>query len=283
MDLHAGTNGAVLATAVPFSIPAVSSQMLTDLFGGASPMYVPANSWAKIVCNQTFWAFGVRLDAVAGKAKALLPVDALDQSALVKGGTPPIPPGATLLLERTGTFLEYPDTTNPPFHNVRYPFNGGGVVFKRVTVEFDVYVHRWDPSPKKAHCLMWLNSGTGWGGMMGYMNAIEGNGVMRFSVNYNISKAQDKSPITQLGRWYRVSYWLDTHVGTRTVGYQLFNSTATGQVGSVFNSGVSFTHNRTSIPLAYSFIELGYQKSDGPEAKTPGWKWANMRILGYVN
>jgi hypothetical protein len=285
-------DGQVLAAGVSFQVPALSSLFYVDLFGatpGTPEITVPFNSWLRVSCDQPYWAYGVRLDTTTGDARSLDVLTTPAQSTLVQPvNTPPPPPpppppsGGTVLLSRPGTFLIFSNNPGSNQHNVRYNFTGGGLNYDRLTLEFDVYVNRWDPSPQKAHCLFWLSKSGGWSQTLGYLNAIEGQGKMRFLVNYAVGRSQDKSPITGAGNWYRVVYEFDTRSGSRRAFYKIWRSTENGNVGALHNSGVSFGHSRNSINVGSSFVELGTQKSEeGPEAKTLGWKFANMRIVGY--
>ncbi len=100
--------------------------------------------------------------------------------------------------------------------------------------------------------------------MMGYLNSKGTQGKMTFQVNYGVGRETNQTPGMQTGTTYHVHYEYDMVGGE--VWYQVKNGSSVRVSGS---------HNTSANDVTSSkmFIQFGTQIAEGPESRTPGWKW----------
>ena len=272
VDLVAGGTGITLITDAPFTVPPVSSVMVSDAFGATGlNLEVPAGSWARINCNQPFWAFGVRHNTTFGGVKLLLPFESLNQSSLTQPGVvPPLPPAGEYNFRLPGTFLTC-TASNRFWRASLHDGRVAGRSFRRIVVDFDVYHHNWDPR-KKTHIYMWLQNGSSWtSGLFGYLIAAKTAGVMRFQIKYGANTQQDSGGSGQPGNTYHVRY--EWNGVTRRASFVMTTQSGTVRASRTINL------NRTSFNANGMFFATGsWPTGEGPEALQYGWRYSNLNV-----
>ncbi|KAB2967589.1 MAG: hypothetical protein F9K18_04070 [Thermoanaerobaculia bacterium] len=270
MDVHSA-GGTVIASGVAFSIPAYSSLVYADFFGPTPTtggIEVPANSWAKITCNSTFYALGVRHNSTNGDTRDILPTDSLAASSLAQPGGAP-PQGGAFNFQRPGLFLEC-TRYNKFWKTSLSDGRVAGQQFRKIVVDFDVYHANWDPQ-KKTHIYMWLQNGQSWSSLFGYLIASKSAGVMRFQVKFGIDTQVDSGPAGQPGNTYHVHYEWDGVA--RKVLFTLRT-----QGGSI-RAQKTLNLNRGAFTVGGMFFATGsWPTGEGPEALQYGWKYYNLNV-----
>jgi hypothetical protein len=273
-----GPYGGVIAAGVTFTIPALSSLLYADYFGGANQIEVPPMSWSKITCDKAFWAMAIRHNANNGDTVAVLPTNTLAQSTLTQPGAeppppPPPPPGGNFNFQLPGNFL----TCTSSNRNWKTSITDGrvaGKTMKRIVVDFDVYQGPWDPN-HNVHIYMWLQNGPSWSSsLFGYLVAVRSKGIMRFSLKYGSGASVDTGPGGQYGSTYHVTYeWNGT---TRQVGYKIYSAS-----GNLRNSR-TVSLSKSSFVVGGMFYATGtWAGGGGPEAIQYGWKYYNLNVDYY--
>lgn len=230
---------------------------LFNLFGAE----VPAEAVATVTCSEKFWAYAVVSDEATGAAQFVQPAF---QSVVERAATE-----ASTIFQLPGQFLECTKYNTNWQYNMNFP---AVLTFKKVIVDFDMYVKNWDPAkPGGTHCIFWLNQGRSWSNMMGYLNSLGQKNFTRLKVNYGgVDTPVNNSPgVKQLSN-YHVNFLYDGP--NKKASYKILNSS-----GSLLVSG---TRPRTtgSFSTSYHRIQFGTQVApEGPEAKTYGWKFSNFR------
>jgi hypothetical protein len=259
---------AVPGIALPGPVAPISSIFRPDALAPAGE--VPPDSRATIVCDRTFFAFAVRHHRFQGGIRVLLPTAELEQSGLTQPGGQST---GTVVYELPGTYL----ICTPNNHDWKRDLTFGGATrdFRRVEVDFDVFVAGWDPSDKKIHQLLWVNDGSRWQEMLGYLNAVEGQNKMRFAVFQGFGQLQsvDDSPGVQPGSSYHVRYDFDAVTGRAS--YRITDSTGAPRVDGAIQDPTPLGRFSTSRVQ----IAQGTWLSEGPEARTYDWRFSNLRVV----
>jgi hypothetical protein len=213
---------------------------------------------------------------------ARLPAFHAGLAATIKGlpavcpGTPtpdPPPTGSPVAFHFPGPFTC--TVANPTWH-LNMPF-GSRKTFRKVKVKVDLTAGPWDPTDRKIHNLLWLQTlDGGWSDMFAYINAAEGENKTRFKVNYGGGFSRDFAGTVKPGGTYRLRYEYDAG------GDFLFFSLKT-LAGSTVGGTVS-TSGEVRMPLSNFtekgfFLQCGSQvTAQGPEAKTIGWKFWGLDV-----
>lgn len=272
-----GPTGTPIATGVNFSIPALSSLVYADYFGGATGIEVPANSWSKITCDKAFWAMGVRHNANNGATRLVQPTNTLAQSTLTQPGTqppppPPPPPGGSFNFRLPGQFLEC-TRYNKFWKTSLSDGRVAGKTMKRIVVDFDVYQAGWDPQ-KTVHIYMWLQNGPSWSsGLFGYLVGTK-SGSTKIKVTYGASTQVVAGLSGQPGGTYHVHYeWNGT---TRQVIVKLTTQ------GGATRASKTLNLSKSTFNVGGMFFATGsWPTGDGPEALQYGWKYSNLNVDYY--
>jgi hypothetical protein len=273
-------DGLLVLQNVTFPLPPLSQVQYDDAFGLLGLNSVPEGARVRISCNQTFWAFTSTYDDRTGAAHFVGPSATVSESSLAKpvppdpggggggggGGEEPTDPDA-VVFRLNGEFLK----SNSSNTNWRYTMHFGAVKnFKKIVIDFDLFVSGFDPHLSSGfHCIFWLNNGSSWNNMLGYLNSRGTKGTTVFQVNSTgggwIERSQNKT--VQPGNNYHVNYTYDT-VGD-TVSYEI-------RQGSSVRVGTEYDINVGTININSAFIEFGTQVApEGPEATTYGWRFSN--------
>ncbi|RMH21686.1 MAG: hypothetical protein D6696_05220 [Acidobacteria bacterium] len=182
-------------------------------------------------------------------------------------------PGA-VLFELPGTFLTCDGCANWQFD---MPFDQRRE-FSKVTVDFDLFVAGWDPArPNGFHAIFWLNNGSRWQDMMGYLNSrgtqnrtvFQSNGPLGNPIGVEIVTY----PGVEVGQSYHVHYEYDTI--DKVVWYEIRTPSGELRVGDAIPlpAGVG------KLSTSYTFIQFGSQPGGPVESLTEGWRWSNLRAL----
>lgn len=194
------------------------------------------------------------------------------EATCVEGAESEPPPDGAEVFELPGTFLTCRRCGNwqydMPFASQRQ--------FSKVIVDFDVFISAWDPNkPNGFHCLFWLNNGTQWQNMMGYMNSRGTQNRMVFQSNgplgNPIGVERYASPGLSTGQSYHVHYEYDTV--SKAVWYEVRTSSGVFLVGDLF----PLPENVGPLSTNYTFIQFGSQPGGPAESLTEGWSWSNFR------
>jgi len=267
LTLRDDSGGGAATLALPV---AGGSQVLLDdlfgLFGAVSP----AGASAALECDRTFWAIARVSDEIEGGARLVAPAfesiaAATSNHSLSGNGTP------STFFTLPGLFL----TSNSGNTNWQYDMHFSETkTFRKVKLDFDVYVSGWDPDPLQYfHCLFWLNNSNQWSKMMGYLNALGAKNQSRLEVNFPTFIAHSRNGGVQPGGTYHVHYEMD-FVG-KQIWYRISEDGST-----VLESSYGTTANDFST--SFMFVEFGTQIApDGPEGHTYGWQFSNF-VAEYV-
>ncbi len=273
-------DGLLILQGATIVLPALSHVQFDDALGLLGLSNVVEGAHAEVTCDQMFWSYISAYDDRNGAVALVGPSVSVADSSLTEPTTgpppPPPPPTGSVVFERLGQVIRYPQnccgTSN---YRVNMPF-GGSRTFRKVTVDFDLYVPGFDThNPSGFHCLFWLNNGQSWNNMFGYVNSRGTQGRTVFQVNatgYGWQETTQYGGISP-GNTYHVHYEYDTI--EQKVWYEITRNGAR-VVGREYGLDVDeFTTNNF-------FIELGYQYApEGPEAYTPGWTFSNLRSVFY--
>lgn len=186
---------------------------------------------------------------------------------------PPPPPSNDVVFELPGTFLDCQGCGNWQYD---MPL-GETRLFRRVVLDFDLYVDGWDPNrPSGFHCLFWLNNGTRWQDMMGYLNSRGTQNRTVFQSNgplgNPIGVEKYASPGVQAGGNYSVHYEYDTI--EKIVWYRITNPDGSTRVSDV----IPLPDSVGPLSTNYTFIQFGSQPNGAVESRTERWRWSNFRI-----
>ncbi|MGE0639381.1 MAG: hypothetical protein AB7G12_16115 [Thermoanaerobaculia bacterium] len=281
-------DGLLIIQNVPVNLPPLSMLQYEDAFTILGLSIVPEGARADITCDQPFWTYYSTYNDVSGAVEVVEPSTSILSSTLVEpsgdtggggGGNPPPPPapGDAVVFESNGEIVRYP-TSRWALNNYRInmPFSGSRT-FSKLTVDFDFHIGNWDNQrPTGFHCIFWLNNGSSWNNMFGYVNTRGTRSQTVFQVNATGGGWQEttQSGSPQPGGNYHMHYEYDTN--THEVFYEIRTAGGSRVVGRAYGlaNGVrDFTTSRF-------FIEFGAQHADeGPEAYTPGWSFSNLRAV----
>lgn len=195
-------------------------------------------------------------------------------AACVDGvGTGPAPEPNATVFELPGTFLTCNRCGNWQYD---MPIPGGRRNFSKVIVDFDVFIAGWDPNRVNGfHCIFWLNNGTQWQDMMGYLNSRGTQNRVVFQTNgplgNPIGVERYRSPGIEVGQTYHVHYEYDTI--NKTVSYQILTTSGELRVGDV----IALPANVGPLSTSYTFIQFGSQPGGAVESLTERWRWSNFR------
>jgi hypothetical protein len=277
-------DGLLIIQNVALTVQGLSMVQFDDAFGILGLPVVPEGARAEVTCGQKFFAWFSSYDDLTGDVNFVGPSSSIFNSALVEPQPGPGPdpdpdpdpePGDAVVFERNGPFVSFP-TSRWSVHNFRVnmPF-GGSREFRKVVLDFDFHVGRWDPQlPGGFHCIFWLNNGHNWSNMFGYVNSRGNKGKTVFQVNATGGGHQEttQSQGVEQNTNYHMRYVYDkttrevsyriTHAGGGTVASKAYNL----QGGSPFSTS-SF------------FSEFGAQRAEGPESYTPQWNFSNMKAV----
>lgn len=187
------------------------------------------------------------------------------------GGGPDPEPNA-VVFELPGNFFTCNRCENFQ-HNM--PIPGGRRDFSKVIVDFDVFVAGFDTNrPSGFHCLFWLNNGTQWPDMMGYLNwrgtrnltVFQSNGPFGFPPGME----RVKSPGVLGGETYHVHYEYDTI--EKVVFYEIRRPNGELRVADSF----ALPNNVRPLSTSFTFIQFGTQAGE-VESRTERWRWSNFR------
>ncbi len=265
-------DGLLIVQNVSFQVPALTLLQFEDAFSLLGLSNVAWGARVRISCDQPFWTYASVYDTRTGGIQAHAPAITPSQSTLEKpienGGEeppppPPVDPDATVF-SLPGNFLTCNSCGNWQFD---MPF-GSTRRFRKIVIDFDVWAKQWDGNRSNGfHCVFWLNNGQSWSNMMGYLNSKGTQGRMTFQVNYGVGKETNQTPGMQLGTWYHVHYEYDMIEGV--VWYELRN-------GSSVRTSGGYTTSANDVNTSKMFIQFGTQIAEGPESRTPGWKWSDF-------
>lgn len=268
-------DGLLVIQNVGFQVPALTMLQFEDAFSLLGLDEVAWGARVKLTCDQPFWAYSSIYNTITGGVQGHVPAVTAGESALEKPvegeepPPPPPPPGDGVVFELPGNFLTCNSCGNWQFD---MPF-GGSRKFRKIVIDFDVWAKQWDGNnPNGFHCVFWLNNGDKWSNMMGYLNSKGTQNRMTFQVNYGVDRETNQSPGMQTGTWYHVHYEYDMESGE--VWYQLKN-------GSSVRASTSYQTSANSVTTSKMFIQFGTQIAEGPESRTPGWKWSDFRAVFY--
>jgi len=271
-----GPTGTPIVAGLNFAIPALSSLVFADYFGGTTPIEVPANSWSRIACSRAFWAMAVRHNTNNGDTDLVQPTNTLAQSTLTQPGAeppppPPPPPGGQFNFRLPGNFLTC-TRYNKFWKTSLTDSRVAGKTMKKIVVDFDVYHANYDPQ-KKVHIYMWLQNGQSWSSArFSYLLALRG-GPMRNSMTYGASASADFSPGGQAGSTYHVHYEWD--------------GTARKAIVKILQNGNlrtsrTFNLNKGNFTVGGMFFATGsWPTGEGPEALQYGWQYSNLNVDYY--
>lgn len=263
-------DGLLLVQNVEARLPALSHVQFDDAFSLLQLTNVADGAWLKWTCDQPFWAYGSLYNLNNRSTQFMKPSIQPKKSSLLKPGEVIIDE-PEVVYELPGTYL----ISGPNNHDWFFYMPAvHGRVFRKIKMQFDVYVGGWDPNiPNGFHCLFWLqNNFFRWDLMLGYLNSRGTQNTMVFQVNYtgygDIERYQ--GPGLQIGGTYRVFYEYNAPEGF--VAYAIYQ-------GSNYVTGVSYPLEVASVAMTNDvFISFGTQIADGPEARTYGWRFSDFKI-----
>lgn len=263
-------DGLLIVQNVSFPMAPLSQVQFDDAFALLGLTNVAWGARVRVSCDQTFWAYNSIYDVNTGWVQFGRPSATPADSTLAKpeegggggggGGGEPVDPTA-VVFQLPGNFLTCNGCGNWQYD---MPF-GSTRRFRKIVLDFDVFVKQWDNNRTNGfHCVFWLNNGSSWSNMMGYLNSKGTQGKMTFQVNYGVGHETTQYPGMQTGTTYHVHYEYDMVGGE--VWYQVKNGSSVRVSGS-HNTGAD------DVTSSKMFIQFGTQIAEGPEARTSGWKW----------
>lgn len=187
------------------------------------------------------------------------------------GGGPDPEPNA-VVFEQNGNFFTCNRCQN---FQLNMPIPGGRRDFAKVIVDFEVFVAGFDTNrPSGFHCLFWLNNGTQWPDMMGYLNSRGTRNTTVFQSNgplgAPIGMERTKSPGVLGGETYKVHYEYDTI--EKVVFYEVRRLNGELRVADSF----ALPNNVRPLSTSFAFIQFGTQEGE-VESRTERWRWSNFR------
>jgi hypothetical protein len=154
-----------------------------------------------------------------------------------------------------------------------YKFNmyfGSQRTFRQVFTDFDVYHGGWDPKkPGGVHLVAWTQF-KGWATMMKYLNATTKMTKYRW-VYKPKGSVGGSTPIMKPGNTYHAHIYWDGVLHRN--GFRLTK-------GGLFYDEDFALLGASSFTYGSLFIVFGHGKNgpDGPESRSPNWKWSNLDI-----
>ena len=277
-------DGLLVVQNVPISVQPLSSVQFDDALALVGQVSVAEGARGEVSCNQSFSAYHSTYNDQSGEVEFMGPAKSVGASTLVEPTAvdpgpdpdpdPDPPPGNAVVFTRDGLIVRYP-TNHGGLNNYRVnlPFSGERE-FRKVDLDFDFHIGGWDPRNGNGfHCIFWLNNGSSWNNMFGYVNTRGNRNLTVFQVNATgagrMEQASGGSP--QPGGNYHMHYEYD--LDEDTVFYRITTAGGNTVVSRAYNlRGNTFSTSRF-------FIEFGYQHApEGPEAYTPGWTFSNLNI-----
>ena len=268
-------DGLLILQNVGFKLPPLSMAQFDDAFALLGLTNVAWGARVKVSCDQSFWAYNSVYDADSGAVQfgrpSVTPADSQLPKVEAPGGgggggggeDPPVDPTA-VVFSLPGNFLTCSGCGNWQYD---MPF-GSTRRFRKIVLDFDVWAKQWDSGrPNGFHCVFWLNNGSAWSNMMGYLNSKGTQGRMTFQVNWGVGREASQNPGMQLGTWYHVHYEYDMIEGA--VWYEIRNG-ASVRVSGSYDTGAD------EVSTSKMFVQFGSQIAEGPESRTPGWKWSDL-------
>jgi hypothetical protein len=248
-------DGTVVAEAIRFTVAPYAERRA--LAGGKADIA----ELASVQCDQAFWAYGLAEQEATGDVQITYPAKELQLAASTEATT------GSYVFTIPGTFL----VPGPGKWSYRYYMYFPTVLtFKKVVSELDVYLHQWDPQkPNGIHMVLWMQR-EGWNTMMQYMNAMK-KGVTKYRWNYQPkNNAGQVSPGMKVGNTYHVRAVWD---GT------LHRNSWSATKGGLPYAGSFGILGANSFNTKRVFVEFAHSRngSDGPESRSPGWKYSNYR------
>ena len=270
---------------VPITLQPLSQLLFDDALAAVGLSTVTEGARSEVRCNQPFWAFITTQNDQTGE------VEFIEASRTVAGSTltepagvtpnpdpdpdPDPPPGDAVVFTRDGLIVRYP-TQHGALNNFRVnmPFSGTRE-FRKIELDFDFHIGSWDPRNANGfHCIFWLNNGSSWSNMFGYVNTRGVRNLTVFQVNATGGGRQEQASggSPQPGGNYHMHYEYDLEEGT--VFYRITTAGGSTVVSRGYGlRGQTFSTSRF-------FIEFGYQHAEeGPEAYTPGWTFSNLEAV----
>jgi hypothetical protein len=223
---------------------------------------------ATVECSERFYAYAVVEDDLEGEVEFVTP--SYESLAALAGATilPRPEVSNSTFFSLPGNYLTCTKYNTNWRYNMRF---GDSKTFKKAIMDFDVYVASWDKNKSSGtHCLMWLNMGSQWSNMFGYLNSTGTKGGTRFGINYGGGDLRDgKSGGVRIGKTYHVNYVYDGP--GKNVSFKITNGSTTTVSGK-------YSRGATAFSSSSFFVEFGSQKApEGPEAMTYGWKFSNFK------
>lgn len=216
-----------------------------------------------------------------GSNSSLLPDSGTNSP--VGSAPPPTPPQTPkAILNRDGEFL----VSNSSNHNfaINIPIVNGTVI-SQIILDVDIYVSNWDSqNPGGYHCLFWMQKGTwprSWqweNNVIGYMNLRgpqQSGGRMALETTTNGNYNQAKRYGATTGRWYHLQYTLNARNGNVSYAWSADGNTEISLQTGLYANPIQVTNGGF-------FVQFGSQVAEeGPEAKTYGWRFANLKFKAY--
>jgi hypothetical protein len=278
-------DGLLVVQNVPVNLHPLTSIQFDDALGLLGLTSAVEGARTEVTCNQAFFAYLSTYNDQTGAVEFIEGAATIAGSSLVEpvgsnpdpdpDPDPDPPPGNAVVFTRNGEIVRYP-SSNTGLHNFRVnmPFSSTRT-FTKVQVDFDFHIGTWDRNrPSGFHCIFWLNNGSSWNNMFGYVNTRGTQNRTIFQVNATGGGWQETAAggSPQPGGNYHMRYVYD--LDEDTVYFRITNAGGGTVSTKAYNiRGNNFSTNRF-------FIEFGYQHaSEGPEAYTPGWSFSDLRAV----
>ena len=253
-------DGKQLAAPIGFTV-APFSERRAGSFAGAKGRY-DIDTLNTLRCDQPFWTYAVAEHPKSGDVKIVYPM-----KEVVLNATPSVTTEASTIYQIGGQFF----VAKSGQWSYKYTmYFGTRKTWRQTFVDYDVYHNGWDPvKPGGIHLLSWLQY-EGWSQMLQYFNALSKHN--RFRWNYTPSAvAPNKAPVLKKGNTYHAHTYWDGVLHRN--GY-LVSLNGVPYVGNyAFMGGSSWSYTKL-------FISFAHPKNGphGPEARSPGWRWSNLKI-----
>ena len=280
-------DGLLAVQNVPINLQPLTQVQFDDALAVLGLTNVAEGARSEVSCNQSFWSYLTTRNNQTGEVEFIEASTRIGGSTLVEpvgttpdpgpdpGPDPNPPPGDSVVFTRNGEIVRYP-TNNNGLSNFRVnmPFSGNRE-FRKVTVDFDFHIGTWDRTNTTGfHCIFWLNNGSSWSNMFGYVNTRGVRNLTVFQVNATGGGRQEQASggSPQPGGNYHMHYEYDLEEGT--VFYRITTAGGSNVVSRGYGlRGQTFSTSRF-------FIKFGYQHAEeGPEAYTPGWTFSNLEAV----
>ena len=276
-------DGLLVVQNVPITLQPLTSVQFDDALAILGISNAAEGGRSQVACNQGFFTYLSTYNDQTGEVEFIEAAKTIAGSTLTEptgpapgpgpDPDPDPPPGNATVFTRNGEIVRYP-TNNNGLHNYRVsmPF-GGSRTFRKVVVDFDFHVGNWDPRNSSGfHCVFWLNNGSSWNNMFGYVNLRGTRGLTVFQVNATGGGWQEtnQNGSPQPGGNYHMHYEYD--LDEDTVFYRITHAGG----GTVTTKAYSL--RGATFSTSSFFIEFGYQHAaEGPEAYTPGWTFSDLQ------